>query len=57
LAGCPFTCFYCDTKESLPLDSGTEYNLDEACNLIDSNLVTIYHKLHIHFPNSIEHGF
>ena len=38
LAGCPFTCFYCDTKESLPLDSGKEYNLQEACQLIDSNL-------------------
>jgi len=38
LAGCPFTCFYCDTKESLPLDSGTEYDIQEACRLIDSNL-------------------
>ena len=38
LAGCPFTCFYCDTKESLPLDSGKEYEIQEACRLIDSNL-------------------
>lgn len=38
LAGCPFTCFYCDTKESLPLDSGEEYSIEEACKLIDSNL-------------------
>ncbi|HET8720127.1 MAG TPA: 7-carboxy-7-deazaguanine synthase QueE [Candidatus Nitrosotenuis sp.] len=38
LAGCPFTCFYCDTKESLPLDSGKEYELDEARNLIDKHL-------------------
>jgi organic radical activating enzyme len=38
LAGCPFTCFYCDTLESLPLDSGTEYDIQEACRLIDSNL-------------------
>ena len=38
LAGCPFTCFYCDTKESLPLDSGKEYSIDEAFKLIDSNL-------------------
>lgn len=38
LAGCPFTCFYCDTKESLPIDSGTEYDLEEAFKLIDSNL-------------------
>ena len=45
LAGCPFTCFYCDTKESLPLDSGTEYNMDEACNLIDSNLKNQTYKV------------
>jgi len=38
LAGCPFTCFYCDTKESLPLDSGTEYSIEDAYKLIDSNL-------------------
>jgi len=38
LAGCPFTCFYCDTKESLPLDSGKEYDIQEACQLIDFNL-------------------
>ena len=38
LAGCPFTCFYCDTKESLPLDSGTEYSIEEAIQLIDSGL-------------------
>ncbi|MGD2106663.1 MAG: 7-carboxy-7-deazaguanine synthase QueE [Nitrosopumilaceae archaeon] len=45
LAGCPFTCFYCDTKESLPLDSGTEYALDEACKLIDSNLKNQTYKV------------
>ena len=38
LAGCPFTCFYCDTKESLPLDSGQEYEISDACNLIDEHL-------------------
>lgn len=38
LAGCPFACFYCDTKESLPLNSGTEYDVDEAARLIDSHL-------------------
>ena len=38
LAGCPFTCFYCDTKESLPLDSGDEYSIEDANQLIDSNL-------------------
>ena len=38
LAGCPFTCFYCDTKESLPLDSGIEYEIEEAFKLIDSHI-------------------
>ena len=38
LAGCPFKCFYCDTKDSLPMDSGNEYTLEEACKLIEKNL-------------------
>jgi len=37
-AGCPYSCFYCDTLDALPLDSGEEYSLDEACTLIDKNL-------------------
>jgi organic radical activating enzyme len=45
LAGCPFTCFYCDTKESLPLDSGTEYSIDDANRLIDSNLKNQTYKV------------
>ena len=36
-AGCPYSCFYCDTLDALPLDSGKEYSLDEACVLIDKN--------------------
>lgn len=38
LAGCPFKCFYCDTKDSLPMNSGQEYTLEDACNLIEKNL-------------------
>lgn len=38
LAGCPFDCFYCDTTEALPADSGTEYTLKEAIKLIDDSL-------------------
>ncbi len=38
LAGCPFKCFYCDTKEALPLNSGQEYTVEEACKLIEKNL-------------------
>ena len=45
LAGCPFTCFYCDTKESLPLDSGTEYTIEDANQLIDSNLKNQTYKV------------
>ena len=45
LAGCPFTCFYCDTKESLPLDSGTEYTIEEAGQLIDTNLKSQTYKV------------
>ena len=45
LAGCPFTCFYCDTKESLPLDSGTEYTIEEANQLIDTSLKSQTYKV------------
>ena len=38
LAGCPYSCFYCDTLDALPLDSGNEYSITEACKMIDSNL-------------------
>ena len=45
LAGCPFSCFYCDTKESLPLDSGIEYDIQGAFELIDSNLKAQTYKV------------
>jgi len=45
LAGCPFTCFYCDTKESLPLDSGKEYSIENAKQLIDTNLKNQTYKV------------
>jgi organic radical activating enzyme len=38
LAGCPFKCFYCDTKETLPVNSGKEYALNEATKLIEKFL-------------------
>lgn len=40
LAGCPFTCFYCDTVEALPPDSGDEYDIESACRLIDDSLAS-----------------
>lgn len=45
LAGCPFTCFYCDTLDSLPMDSGTEYSIQEACNLINKKLENNTYKV------------
>ena len=38
LAGCPFTCFYCDTLDALPLDSGNEYSIEQAQHMIDDAL-------------------
>ncbi len=38
LAGCPFRCFYCDTLDALPMDSGKEYSFEHACRLIEENL-------------------
>ena len=45
LAGCPFNCFYCDTKESLPLDSGIEYSIDDANKLINKKLKNQTYKV------------
>lgn len=38
MAGCPFTCFWCDTADALPADSGSEYGIAGACELIDESL-------------------
>lgn len=38
LAGCPFACFYCDTVDALPLNSGNEYEIGYACTMIDKYL-------------------
>jgi organic radical activating enzyme len=45
LAGCPFQCFYCDTKEALPLESGTEYEIGKACELIQGHLMDKTYKV------------
>ncbi len=45
LAGCPFKCFYCDTKGALPVNSGFEYTLDKAKELIENNLQTNTYKV------------
>lgn len=38
LSGCPFKCFYCDTKEALPMNSGKEYSISKAKEIIKKNL-------------------
>lgn len=38
LAGCPFSCFYCDTAEALPADSGTEYDIQDALDVVTQNI-------------------
>ncbi len=38
LAGCPFKCFYCDTKDALPMNSGQEYTIEEAKTNIEKNI-------------------
>jgi 7-carboxy-7-deazaguanine synthase len=38
LAGCPLKCHWCDTPYALPLDSGSNYSIDEAKELISKNL-------------------
>jgi len=38
LAGCPLKCHWCDTPYALPLDSGSDYSVDEAKDLISKSL-------------------
>ncbi len=38
LAGCPFKCFYCDTPDALPPDSGEQYTVKDACKMIEKKL-------------------
>ena len=45
LAGCPFSCFYCDTVPALPINSGCEYSINNACKLIDSKLKNNTYKV------------
>ena len=38
LAGCPLKCYWCDTPYALPMDSGIDYPIDEAKELISKRL-------------------
>lgn len=41
LAGCPLNCHWCDTPYALPLESGSDYSIDEVKQLI---LEGLYHN-------------
>src|SRR5919202_2168347 len=38
LAGCPLRCHWCDTVYALPIDSGSNYSIDEVKELISKCL-------------------
>src|SRR5438105_7610327 len=38
LAGCPLKCHWCDTPYALLLDSGSDYSIEEARELISNSL-------------------
>jgi 7-carboxy-7-deazaguanine synthase len=45
LSGCPFRCFYCDTKDVIPMNSGKEYSLNDAKEIIMRNLKQNIYKV------------
>lgn len=38
MAGCPLKCHWCDTPNSLPIDSGKEYSVEDAKSFISESL-------------------
>jgi organic radical activating enzyme len=38
MAGCPLKCHWCDTPDSLPIDSGKEYSVQDAKSFISESL-------------------
>ncbi|MGA8844055.1 MAG: 7-carboxy-7-deazaguanine synthase QueE [Nitrososphaeraceae archaeon] len=45
LAGCHLKCRWCDTQYALPLDSGTDYSIEDAEGLIVKNLRPFTYKV------------
>jgi 7-carboxy-7-deazaguanine synthase len=45
LSGCHLKCRWCDTKYALPLDSGTDYQMDEIKDLIIKELRPFTYKV------------
>ena len=44
-AGCPLKCHWCDTPYALPLDSGSDYSIEEAQELISNGLLPNTYKV------------
>jgi organic radical activating enzyme len=38
MAGCPLKCHWCDTPDSLPIDSGKEYSVQDAMSFMSESL-------------------
>lgn len=38
MAGCPLKCHWCDTPYAIPMDSGSDYSIDQVKELISNSL-------------------
>ena len=45
LAGCPFRCHWCDTPYALPMDSGSDYSVEEVKEIISESLQPNTYKI------------
>ena len=45
LAGCPFRCHWCDTLYALPMDSGSDYSVEEVKEIISKTLQPNTYKI------------
>ena len=45
LAGCPFRCHWCDTPYALPMDSGSDYSVEEVKEIISKSLQPNTYKI------------
>jgi 7-carboxy-7-deazaguanine synthase len=45
LAGCPFRCHWCDTPYALPMDSGSDYSVEEVKEIISRSLQPNTYKI------------
>lgn len=45
MAGCPLKCHWCDTPYALPMESGEQYSIEQAKDLIAKNLLPNTYKV------------